>query len=240
MANYDHFARFYDLTMDERPDAMDTIDQALAIYAPKAITILELGCGTGNALAQLRGDFELTGIDTSSEMLHIARRKVPSAHLQLGDITNFDLGHHYDVIICIFDTINHLSSLKAWEKMFELTTRHLGPAGLFIFDMNTIGRLKRLPEMGQLIHTAGDITIEMAVTPAGREAVDWHITIQEPGPDGIIQTYEDSARERSYPLKAVTNLVEQHFELLSLTDADDAEPSDNSDRLYFVCRAKHE
>ena len=50
----------------------------------------------------------LTGLDQSPEMLALAERKVPRARLIQGDMSSFSLGERFDVVICVFDSLNHL------------------------------------------------------------------------------------------------------------------------------------
>ncbi len=79
-------------------------------------------------------------------MLAVASEKVPSARLLLGDIGDFWLGERFDVVVCVFDTLNHLLAFEAWQSMFDSVYDHLVEDGLFIFDVNTVGELRRLAE----------------------------------------------------------------------------------------------
>ena len=38
----------------------------------------------------------------------------------------------------MFDTINHLSSLKEWGEVFKNASHHLKNGGIFLFDFNTL------------------------------------------------------------------------------------------------------
>lgn len=70
----------------------------------KPKTILELGCGTGNVLAALRTkypDATITGVDNSSSMLSIAKKKTPQVTLIKSDIVKFlqTNKNQYDLIV---------------------------------------------------------------------------------------------------------------------------------------------
>lgn len=86
---------------------------------PHASSLLELGCGTGTNLAGLPELASLTGLDASPEMLAVARLKVPAATFLEGDMAAFDLGRQFDVVICVFDTLNHLASFDRWTSLFD-------------------------------------------------------------------------------------------------------------------------
>jgi trans-aconitate methyltransferase len=69
-------------------------------------------------LAQLRPDYAVTGLDLSPQMLAVAREKVPDVRLVEGDMTAFRLEERFDVVLCVFDSINHLLDYAAWEAVF--------------------------------------------------------------------------------------------------------------------------
>ena len=112
---------------------------------PGARSLLELGCGTGALLARAwHGDLDVTGIDQSPQMLAIAHQAVPGARLVRGDMTAFTLPARFDVVICMFDTLNHVPSFDGWLSLFSCVHEHLAEGGLFIFDVNTAGLLRGL------------------------------------------------------------------------------------------------
>src|ERR1700730_14298204 len=113
-------------------------------HLPQADSLLELGCGSGSILAGLRDLNSLVGLDRSPQMLAVARRKVPEARFILADMTEFELGERFDIVICVFDTLNHLLRFDAWCRLFERARAHLRDGGLFVFDVNTVGQLHRL------------------------------------------------------------------------------------------------
>ena len=146
MPIYDQFARYYDALMD---DPLANAGRVLGYrerHLPQADSLLELGCGSGSILAGLRLLDSLVGLDRSPQMLAIARRKVPEARFVQADMTEFELGERFDIVICVFDTLNHLVSFDAWCRLFERARAHLRDGGLFVFDVNTVGQLRRLGE----------------------------------------------------------------------------------------------
>ncbi|MDH4207116.1 MAG: class I SAM-dependent methyltransferase, partial [Desulfobacteraceae bacterium] len=85
--------------------------------APESLSILELGCGTGdllNALKPKRG----VGIDFSSEMIRIASERYPNIEFRTADIEKIEgWGETFDVLI-MSDVVGHLMDI-------EETFRHL-------------------------------------------------------------------------------------------------------------------
>jgi len=68
--------------------------------------ILELGCGTGNlqsALADRPTTVGVVGLDASRQMLGLARRKAPAAHLIRGDARALPFpSTHFDCVVATF------------------------------------------------------------------------------------------------------------------------------------------
>ena len=112
-------------------------------------------------------------------MLAVASEKVPSARLLQGDIGDFWLDERFDVVICVFDTVNHLLSFEAWRSMFDAVYDHLVDDGLFIFDVNTVGELRRLGEEPPWVFDFDDHVLIMDVTPGDGGLSEWDIRIFE-------------------------------------------------------------
>lgn len=69
--------------------------------------ILDVGCGSGFPIAYYLIDhgFQVTGIDSSKEMLKIAEHKCPKMNTIFGDIRTVDINKQFDGIIewwCLF------------------------------------------------------------------------------------------------------------------------------------------
>jgi len=113
--NYDQFARFYDLAMGDRGGDGGWVIDCLQRHGKHITSLLELGCGTGSILTRITAVPSITGLDLSSQMLALARSRVPNAHLIETDIASFSLGEEFDVVICVFDTLNHLVTFDSLQ-----------------------------------------------------------------------------------------------------------------------------
>ncbi|MGB7050410.1 MAG: class I SAM-dependent methyltransferase, partial [Acidimicrobiales bacterium] len=146
MPSYERLARFYDAIMDDpSPRAARVID-LIERHRPRPHSVLELACGTGSILERLYWVPNRTGLDLSPAMLSEAKVKLSDVDLVEGSMTSFDLGRRFDVVVCAFDSINHLLDFAEWESTFDAVRAHLAVDGLFVFDVNTLGELCRIAE----------------------------------------------------------------------------------------------
>src|SRR5260370_7769068 len=137
MESYDRFVPFYDTVMGDRKESAQRLLSFVRTHNPKARKILELACGTGSVLQHFGKRRELYGLDLSSKMLAVAKRKVPRATLSRQDMTSFRLSEKFDVIFCVYDSINHVLSFSGWTKVFATTPKPPPHRLTFLFHINT-------------------------------------------------------------------------------------------------------
>ncbi|NYB51266.1 MAG: methyltransferase domain-containing protein [Methanobacteriaceae archaeon] len=135
---YRKFAPYYDLIyqwMDYSGEAefvKMVVDQ---FKTSDGNHLLDVACGTGNHAQYLQDSFQIVGLDLNEDMLHIAHEKVPEMELIQGDMRELDLQHEFDVIICLFSSINYHTNLIDLEKTFKNFYSHLKVGGVLIFDL---------------------------------------------------------------------------------------------------------
>jgi len=107
----------------------------LAQRMPACGRLLDLGCGTGLELDEIRKvlpGIAVTGVDMTEAMLDELRRKHGDWNLTLilGDYTTADFGGGYDAAVS-FETLHHLTSdekARLYRKIFD----SLKPGGCYI------------------------------------------------------------------------------------------------------------
>lgn len=238
MVDYNSFAKFYDETMklSDTSQKVESLKTWIHQYNPSAKNLLELGCGTGTILKYFSNDFKLTGLDLSQEMLTIAQQKIPEAHLHQGDMSDFNLNTKFDVILCIFDSINHLNDFSKWKSLFEKSAEHLETNGLLIFDINTIGKIKRLIDQPPLFSKIGDSYLVMDVQPTQNTLSNWNIKIFESLGEADFKLHEENIAESSFKIEDICNELTENFQIIELVSQNSNTPNDDADRVYFICR----
>ena len=235
MTNYGAFAKFYDSAMGDRKNGEKFIEELIKKYNPQAKTILELGCGKGMFLEYFSDlGYSVVGIDTSEEMLSIARQKVPNAHLSHQDISNFSLSGRYDVVLCIFDTMNHLLNYENWEHAFSRAYRHLNGGGIFIFDINTRQKLEKLTQSNPIIRILNDGRVVISVIKE-MEIYNWDIKVMKGGINGGEVVSSENIKECSFPIIEIERSLKKMFKGVDVIDGNGDRASEVSDRIYFIC-----
>lgn len=238
MNDYSSFARFYDTLMDDPQPKSARVLAAIEKFLPDASSLLELGCGTGSILAGLRTIPSLVGLDRSPEMLKFARAKVPSARLIETDIASFDLDERFDVAICVFDTLNHLPSFNLWTDLFGRVYDHLVRGGLFVFDVNPIGQLRRLGDDPPWIYDFDGNTVIMDVQFEEDAPSIWDVRVFECLGDSIFSLHHESIKELGVELAKIKSSLAEHFDILEESDPSGEVPNDDSIRAFFVFRRR--
>jgi SAM-dependent methyltransferase len=147
-----------------RDDAPFYLEQARLADGP----LLELGCGTGRLLIPLLSTgLEVSGLDASTAMLELAKRKreqlpVETAkrlHLYQGDMSEFHLGHQFALIFVAFRSFQFLLTPEAQRRCLVCIRKHLTPAGRAIinlfdprYDLIIPGKQKSVSAPKDLIH----------------------------------------------------------------------------------------
>jgi SAM-dependent methyltransferase len=234
---YNQFARFYDLVMGDRSQAANFTRSLIARYQPNAKTVLEIACGTGSILGFLADTYEVTGLDRSRNMLALARKKLPHIRFYRQSMTNFRIANQFDAIVCVFDSINHLLDFGEWKRVFRRVALHLNHGGLFVFDVNTLGKLRRLTN-GPVWSREFDRDVVIIKVTGGRRGIfDWDVKIFEHLKRDEYKLSHETIRELAVPHERILTALRERFRQVKAIDPGGSRPSDQSERLYFVCKS---
>ena len=235
MTGYSNFAKFYDFVFGDRLIEAAYVEKLVKQHNPSVKKVLELGCGTGTFLKYFfEHSYDVTGIDISAAMLAIARQKLPDANLLRQNMVAFSSLGKYDAILCLFDSINHLLNYKDWKKVFLGASLHLNKNGVFIFDINTEKKLEDLVKVGVISREFDGNKMFMKITARNR-AYNWDIKIvkKEKNSSNVISVKD--IQEQSFPLAKIKASLKKIFKKVVLLNRDESRPSENSQRVYFVC-----
>ncbi len=190
-------AKYY----DSDPSFLNDIPFYQKLIPSPDISILELGCGTGRVTLSLVSYCQyIHGIDISPAMISICREKlvkagIPRTKAQVieGDITDFDLGQTFDLIIAPFRVLQNLETDQEVDGLFRCIHRHLTPNGTCILN---VFRPYLEPE---------DLRKKWTTT---EEELDWEVSIQ----GGKLACYVRRARIDADKLILYPELIYRRYE----------------------------
>ena len=128
----------------DSPLAMALIAEVAAAVTPKAISVLDIGCGAGNytlKLLERLPNLNVTLVDLSRPMLDRAMDRIRpattgSVEAIQGDVREVDLGVGRHDILLAASVLHHLRSDAEWRVVFTNFQRTLRPGGsIWIFDL---------------------------------------------------------------------------------------------------------
>jgi SAM-dependent methyltransferase len=96
--------------------------------------LLDVACGTGLHIAPLGEYYQVEGLDLDENMLEMARKKYPNIPFHHADMTNFDLGHKFDAITCLFSSIGYAKTIPRLNQAVEIMAGHLAPGGVLLVE----------------------------------------------------------------------------------------------------------
>ena len=207
-------------------------------FNPK--NILDLACGTGK-LAEifLKNCYKIEGVDLSEAMLKIARKRGLKTYRR--NMVDFRLGKKYDLIVCIFDSLNYLQSQSQLQKCFASVYSNLNSGSLFVFDVNSDYKINSyIPKVNKTAHYKIGNTELIWENSHKPDAWIAKITMIEKTKDGGNRKYHETHVEKAYSLKTIRELLEKSgLNVVGVYgDFEFNKVKKDSLKWFFVCRRK--
>ena len=128
---YSQWASSYDEPGNALLEAEEPVVQEMLAALPVGVA-LDAACGTGRHAAYLASlGHKVIGVDTSPEMLELARAKVPSGEFHEADLSDLPLADEsVDVVVCAI-AVSHVPELT---PVFAEFARALRPGGHLVLS----------------------------------------------------------------------------------------------------------
>lgn len=247
---YTAFARCYDVVMrdvDYESWARYVLDLCDRFHFPRQ-SLLNVACGTGNLEPLLREWFDdLVGFDVSEAMAARAREKSRKKGLavpvHVGSMDEFDAGRTFDVVLCLYDSLNYVTDEKKVEASFRRAFEHLNPGGGYIFDITTEYNIiqnfaqytfaETFKDMAYIWENRYDIVSKLAVS-------DFTFFEKVEGDEDRYQRHQERHVQKMYGTQWLKAALERAgFEFLAMYDGFTLNtPKKSTERIHFVARKK--
>lgn len=137
MNKYNYFSALY----DELTEEMDYTPWIEIVKKYKG-DLLDVGCGSATLIILLKQlGYDCSGLDLSSEMLSIGKKKLQMNHLNVDmyedNMITFKIDKKFDIITCFFDTLNHLNNYNELKDTLINLSEHLNEEGTLLVDLFT-------------------------------------------------------------------------------------------------------
>jgi SAM-dependent methyltransferase len=140
MTSFAKYARYYNLIYADKDYTGESgyIASLLRQYFPEAVSILELGSGTGRHAALLTEiGYTVHGIEVSPDML-VQAQSLPNLEKKLsfiqGDVRHARLNRKYDVVISLFHVFSYQNTDTDLMQVIATARAHLADSGILVFD----------------------------------------------------------------------------------------------------------
>jgi SAM-dependent methyltransferase len=137
-ADYDPFAWVYNKHWGGFSQKLVPVVESLVLnHTPRLARVLDLCCGTGQLACALQArGYEVTGVDASSEMIRLARVNAPDCRFLVEDARAFTVSREFDAVFSVYDSLNHIVSIRDLRSVFRRVHGALRVGGHFLFDLN--------------------------------------------------------------------------------------------------------
>lgn len=139
---YQHFKEHYETIFPLNPSALSLAQSQIQNQQD---LIVDLGCGTGELLAQIKSSAPRLGLDLEPEFIARAQARDPSGSYACRDLCECECPQKAQLIFSFGNVVSHLSpeQFQAWVNVIE---RNLISGGRWIFHCIHWDRFKGLKE----------------------------------------------------------------------------------------------
>lgn len=162
----------------------------------------------------------------------------PDSELEINfsnqNMSDFSFEEKFDLVVSFFDSINYLTDLNQLQNCFDRVSAALNEDGLFIFDMNSIGRIKTIEEKSLALEGDNYQCFWEDIVSAEKNL--WQVKLKICPDNEELPCFEEIHSERGYKIRTIIRLLKNSgFKAVDTYDAFSfAEGQNDSDRLYFV------
>jgi len=205
MSGYHALADSYDALMADGAYRKRAafLDRQLQKSAIPVHTVLDLACGTGTIACLLaqRG-YQVTATDGSEEMLTQAASKAAALEqpplFLCQAMPKLRLIEPVDAAVSTLDSLNYLTRERDLRETFRRVFRWLRPGGVFLFDVNTPYKLRRMDRQMYMDETEDSFCVWRTFFSERSQVCTYQVDLFRQRRDGAWERDFEEHRERAW------------------------------------------
>ncbi len=246
--SYSSFASVYDeltVNVDYKRRA-EYIAEILRKQGIEDGLLLDLACGTGSLSVEFsKMGYEVIATDASPDMLMEARDKAYDEGCNImflcQRMEETDLYGTVRVIVCALDSINHLSDVETLNKTFSVLKNFIDDGGIMVFDVNTLYKHREVLGNNTFIYDEENVFCAWQ-NRLLKDNKTVNINLDFFRKNGnVYERYNENFNEIAFTDEEIVNAVEGGgFKVIArYDDLTGEEPTDKSERIYYVVRREY-
>lgn len=235
-SNYNNWAKFYDqiyssYKKDERAIAL------IKKYCKDKCEIVDVSCGTGRLIASLKDlGYKVSGSDLSKGMIEVASKNYPEIQFEVKDMLEINYDHKPDVILSMFNSVNHLASLDKIEHFVKNSYSNLNDDGSLIFDVNTVASVNANNSNSTFRNKLDTFSRYMTISSSSDNIVKYEVELYSKLDNGLYEKFEDEVVEYYISFDELRTIVSNYFKEFYLLDCNFQEADSKTDLIYVVAK----
>ena len=246
--SYSSFASVYD-ALTVNVDYKRRAEYIAGILKEQGIEdglLLDLACGTGSLSVEFsKMGYEVIATDASPDMLMEARDKAYDEELNImflcQRMEETDLYGTVRAIVCALDSINHLPDVETLNKTFSVLKNFIDDGGIMVFDVNTLYKHREVLGNNTFIYDEDSVFCAWQ-NRLLKDNKTVNINLDFFCKNGnMYERYNENFNEIAFTDEEIVNAVEGGgFKVVArYDDLTGDEPTDKSERIYYVVRREY-
>ena len=246
MSSYKALAGAYDGLMQDAlyRKRADYLQRQFRRSAIPVHTVLDLACGTGTIACMLAEQgYAVTATDGSAEMLTEAMRKAADLDLEQPpfflhqSMPKLRLTEPVDAVVSTIDSLNYLTRPGDVQETFRRVGKYLRPGGLFIFDVNSPYKLRRMDGQVYTDETEDSFCVWRTAFSEKTKVCTYWVDLFQRGRGDVWHRSCEEHRERAWEEAELREwLAAAGFSRVRITgDLKMSPPKPEEDRWIFHC-----
>ena len=246
--SYSSFASVYD-ALTVNVDYKRRAEYIAGILKEQGIEdglLLDLACGTGSLSVEFsKMGYEVIATDASPDMLMEARDKAYDEELNImflcQRMEETDLYGTVRAIVCALDSINHLPDVETLNKTFSVLKNFIDDGGIMVFDVNTLYKHREVLGNNTFIYDEDSVFCAWQ-NRLLKDNKTVNINLDFFCKNGnMYERYNENFNEIAFTDEEIVNAVEGGgFKVVArYDDLTGEEPTDKSERIYYVVRREY-